>query len=662
MNLAFARHEAVRLDGVEYRVEQRTASGFLLLGIHDRYPKTVTTEDLLDAFDEGRLEIAGAKPTDIAGPDFAALPISARTEATKRRKVLDAANKRLGPPPYSDADLKKTLDDICTDAAYGKKVSVTTFRHWLKRAALSGNLRALAPGYDKRGRRKPSPDDPVEKQMRACIDEHILKPTPVKCTKAHGFVCTAIDEENETVSEDLHLTKPSRATFYRRYAAVDDEMRITAQEGSREADKKYKMVMPGPRELGPYDALELDHTPVDCLLTTKEGVVIGRPHLLAAVDRHTRMCAAIIITFEPPNAYTIMMLVRAVICGKDGVLANYPKIENAWPCRGLPMRVICDNGFEFHKLDLTAALQEIGIGVEYCETEDPPKKGKVERFFLTLNQGLIHELPGTTLSRFNKDKDHDPAMFARLTQEAFAGLLLRYICDVYHQRPHRTLRQAPVKVWSDTPAEHSVRLPPSRRELDIACFYRDVRTIQREGVPFEGFYYQSEDAHRMRKAAKARGKFEIRFNPLDLGSILVLDPETKRYVPIPCVSPEARGMSVWQRRALLKHLGENAGGSGVDRVRKAEREIHEEAHRQLAQGNPRKKVGRKRSAMRLLSQPAPEDSLLATVLPETPSPAPSPTPRRRTSGPRPGPSRTETTEDLDALAASTGMRVRIRRA
>ena len=51
------------------------------------------------------------------------------------------------------------------------------------------------------------------------------------------------------------------------------------------------------------------------------------------------------------------------------------------------------------------------------------------------------------------------------------------------------------------------------------------------------------------------------------------------FIDVPCVSPDAEGMSIWQWNATLDHMGENAVGAGVNAVRKARSEL-----RDMAQG------------------------------------------------------------------------------
>jgi putative transposase len=51
---------------------------------------------------------------------------------------------------------------------------------------------------------------------------------------------------------------------------------------------------------------------------------------------------------------------------------------------------------------------DLGIYLLYCPKRQPWYKGKIERFFRTLNFSLSHQMPGTSLSRLADRGDYDP--------------------------------------------------------------------------------------------------------------------------------------------------------------------------------------------------------------------------------------------------------------
>lgn len=655
MHLGLSRHDTLIFESREWIVQARTATGYLLSGKHDQLSRLVTNEELVEAYDERKLEFQTSNGCTTGEPDFSAKTKFAQSEALKRQKILTELRQILGPRPYSNESLLKAVPAAC-EVANCNAVSLATVRRWLQMDPEGRSARKLAPKRHGPNRRQLNAS--LERLIDDAIDKYLMKSRPAKIDAAWNFLCEEISRE---VAKDpsVDLSPPSRATFYRRFHAINRELVTLKQKGRRAARDQHKMVRPGPSELGPYSAIEFDHTPVNCLLTTSDGIVIGRPWLIAAVDRHTRMCAGVILTFAPPNGMTILLLVRQVILGKNKILKQYSAIRNDWPCRGRFTRAIVDNGFEFHKVDLSVALQEIGIGIEYCATRDPEKKGKVERFLLTLQTGLIEDLPGATLGMFDRNRDFDPATAARLTIEKFSEFVLRFIVDIYHQRSHGGLsRAAPIDLWNSVIPGYEIDLGVSREDLDVVCLYRSERSIRRDGISLGGYLYQSRDLHTIRVNSPKFARHQVRYNPLDLGEILVLDPLTQRFVTVPSVFSEAKGTSEWQRTAVLNHLGKSAGGASAARVRSAQYELHKDAQAELEKGPPSKQLGRKKQAMRTRSRFAgPDGVVVARTMPPANELRHAMAPVRREAGP---PSVPEAIQDLDHIVLQSGMRSRRR--
>ncbi|MGA2493716.1 MAG: transposase family protein [Roseiarcus sp.] len=662
LNIEFKRYERLTIDGIEWSVERRTSEGFLLVGVGDGFNRAFTSEELVAAFSQGRL--IKQRPDQEAGQprdDFAALPEGARKEALLRKAVIEQIFVAGGPPPYNDALLAKLLPDACT-AASQKPTSVTSFRRWLRTYLRApDDLFVLAPQFRRAGRRL-GPDAAAETIIQEMIDEQIMQKVPISGQDLYDLVINKIDEVAK-LDKSLAIIRPSRATVYRRLAAQDDYQKLKTQAGSRQAYDKYGNVMPGPLEHMPLGVVEIDHSRFNCQAVTKDGVVIGRPWVSAAIDRCTRATLAVILTFDPPSTATVLLLLKMIILGKDDLLKQYPSIKHAWPCLGLPRFIVCDNGVEFHSKDFQDALDELRIGVLYCPTRCPEMKGRAERWFLTLQKGVVDILPGTTFSRIGDKTDRDPAMDASIELDRLTGHVYRFNVDTYLQRKHSGMRQAPIKVWEDKTALHPVRLPASRKDVDLACLRVDWRTIQRQGVEINGFFYQSRELSLIRISQKALGKVEVRWNPLDLGSIYVRGQKDHAFIEVPCVASEARGMSVWQRKAVLEHLGANAGGATAAELRQTKREMFEEARATLAKGPKTKKIGKKNRAARILGQQSSALTVLTTFPPPVAaspiglSPPASTQPAPAPSGPRLAPpNHDRSAEQLAAIAANAGMR------
>ena len=100
------------------------------------------------------------------------------------------------------------------------------------------------------------------------------------------------------------------------------------------------------------------------------------------------------------------MLLHA-IKPKNYLKRDFPEVENDWLCFGLPTLVV-DNATEFYSQDLADACAQLGISIHYAPLKKSWYRVSIERYFRTINQGLIHSLPGTTFSNIFEKEDYDP--------------------------------------------------------------------------------------------------------------------------------------------------------------------------------------------------------------------------------------------------------------
>ena len=662
MFIDFHRNERIWIDGIEWSVDRRTQTGILVLGVGDGFQKAFTTEELLLAFEEGRLMRTPREAALGPSQDLSAMSDKARETAVKRQNLIDEVILKLGPPPYNHIDLTKVLPDASAKAGFEKTVPLSTARRHLAAAKrCAGDIIGLAP--NKAGSSGPRLPAAVELIIQEVIDEAIMTKPPLSGDEAHEAICDRIDAENAKARREAEkfgleptepLRHPGKRTVYKRIEAQDDARRLHKQQSKAAADALYKKVQPGPVEDMPYGVIDIDHTRVDVIVVDDNGVPIGRPWLSVGIDRCTRMCAGFILTFEDPSAATVLLLIKAIVLGKGTFLANFPSIKNTWPCFGVPREAGSDNAVEFHARNYTDPLSELRIDPRYYPTANPAWKGGVERFFGTLNTGLFHMLPGTTLSTFNRKTKRDPATFATVTQQRLTEMIAMFIVDVYHQRPHRTLKVAPIKRWTEKTQEHPIRLPPSRRAVDLALLHRDSRTVRRQGIELHGLFYQdkSDDLRRLLIEGKGKAKAQVRWDPLDLGKIYVRDEKRVRFLEVESVLPEAKGMTVWQRKAILADLGANAGGATVGEIRQSRAKLRELAKSTLQEARKhRKKIGKTKQAARMLSAAPTHHG--GAAKPASQAAAPLNAPKKPTPAQAPRPA-----SDLDKIAAASGIRVR----
>jgi putative transposase len=96
--------------------------------------------------------------------------------------------------------------------------------------------------------------------------------------------------------------------------------------------------------------------------------------------------------------------------------------------------------------------------IVYSAVARPQGRGKIERFFGTLNQELLPELPGHLVAG-------NPATPPALSLAELDAAVGRFIRDIYHARRHGEIGATPVASWRS--AGFLPRLPDSLEELDL---------------------------------------------------------------------------------------------------------------------------------------------------------------------------------------------------
>ena len=96
-----------------------------------------------------------------------------------------------------------------------------------------------------------------------------------------------------------------------------------------------------------------------------------------------------------------------------------------------------DNGVEFHSKSLRDACFELGIELQFCPVAQPWYKGRIERFFRTLNESLLNSLPGATGIDLQRRKDVEDANLPVIDLDSLQRILHIWIVDVYMTMPGR---------------------------------------------------------------------------------------------------------------------------------------------------------------------------------------------------------------------------------
>jgi len=381
----------------------------------------------------------------------------------------------------------------------------------------------------------------VEELVEETIDTVIARPTPMKFTEAWVHACGLIragacGRELPKFAKDCDGASVIGRNLVRRRAAKRDRFNMAVSHvGVFEARRRFDSVMLGPQGERPNHEWEVDHTRLDIMVVDLETrKIYGRPWLTAIIDRYSRCIVGFSISFAPPSWVSVMQALRIAIEPKAPRLAAVAAgceitFQSTWDCQGIPDVLITDHGPEFKSRSMDAAMAMLGTRLVQTKRRKPWLKGKIERWFGTL-EGFVHSLPGTTFSNFYQREFYKSEKFAKLDVKQLNAIVAKWIVDFYHHKNHSKIGCSPAQKWRLGATQ--IRLPrliPSD-QLEPSLGLVVQRCLRRSGVTFNGLRWDSSGFSRLRRRPSGCGDIPIRINPTNLSTAYAWDEANSKWV------------------------------------------------------------------------------------------------------------------------------------
>ena len=244
-----------------------------------------------------------------------------------------------------------------------------------------------------------------------------------------------IAEANE--QRDTPLVVPSRETIRKIVNSIDLFQRDKARHGVMYAQRRHRATGKGFVTAEVLELAMADGQIMDLILVDANGKEIGRPFITAIIDVHSRCILSAFISLAPFSGATLLKAMSAAVVASPGL----PK--------GIMSKIIVDNGSDYRHSGFVRFCNALDITIEPCPPRMPNGKAMIERFFRTMNEDLIHKLPGTTFSNPTVRGDYQSQQWARTTLEDLRKHVDNWIHEIYHTTPHRSLSRAPIDVWNE---------------------------------------------------------------------------------------------------------------------------------------------------------------------------------------------------------------------
>lgn len=265
---------------------------------------------------------------------------------------------------------------------------------------------------------------------------------------------------------------------------------------------------------------QVDHTRLDIWVRVKDGDS-WRPaeaYLSVAMDAHSRSIAGIWLSTRYPDAWTVALLLRQSIL---------PKSNPDWKNRGIPNFYQSDRGKDFMANAILVALSYLGVSRDPDPPHYPNRKGKIERWFLTLDRGCLRMLPGH-MAAIGKTKGAAEKRVAELLElPDLRKEIVSYIVEGYHQRTHSETGRKPAQMWEETVL---LCLPESEDALNALLLKGDTtRKVEGHGITLtisgiRGDYWAPSLVDHVGQSV------QVRYNPDDRHSVLAYSADKEEFI------------------------------------------------------------------------------------------------------------------------------------
>ncbi len=399
-----------------------------------------------------------ASLTELAEPD--------RRRALERFRQLRAHLEQDAPlAPIADA----------------AAVSLRTAQRWVRRYRECGLAGLIRTSRADRGTRRRLQDE-----LRQLAEGLALQRPPLGPTAIHRELCR--------VAEARGYTPPRFSTVYNVIRGLPLALKTLALEGEKNYREAFDLIHR--REATrPNEIWQADHTQLD-LWAKRDNGQVARPWLTIIIDDHTRAIAGFLFTFDSPSAAQTALALRQAI---------WRKAEAHWIIFGIPEVLYTDNGSDFTSTHLEQVAVDIKMRLIFSTPGHPRGRGRIERFFSTVNQMFLCTLPGYIDAGAIRGQ---PSLTLSDLDQRFREFLREY-----HARPHGGTKLPPQERWRQ--GGFLPRTPESLEQLDLLLLtIARTRIVQPDGVRFQGMRYIDPTL-----AAYVGETVLLRYDPRDMAEV-----------------------------------------------------------------------------------------------------------------------------------------------
>lgn len=365
------------------------------------------------------------------------------------------------------------------------RISRRTAQRWVKQYREKGLVGLARQPRRDRGQRR------IEEELQQLIEALALQKTRPTAAAIHRQIAPIAGQQGWSV--------PSYECVNEIVQALEPDLALLAHEGSRAYKQAYDLLYRREANV-PNEIWQADHTCMNIWLVTEDGDTM-RPWLTIIEDDYSRCIAGYDIWFEHPNILNTCLTLRQAI---------WRKSDPRWSICGIPAIFYTDHGSDFTSNQLEQVGADLKMQLVFSTVGMPRGRGKIERFFQTVDQLFLHSLPG-----FIATDNGKPTTKPRLSMAEFKVLFHDFLLDTYLRRPQKELGTDPKSRWEGS--GFLPHMPESLEHLDLLLLTAaKTRVVRRDGIHFHTLRYIDTAL-----ADYIGEEVVIRYDPRDMAEIRV---------------------------------------------------------------------------------------------------------------------------------------------
>jgi putative transposase len=408
---------------------------------------------------------------------YLAYPLRVAAISTVKPRVLDSSMERYRLiKPYLEG--LRTLASVAAEA----NIPFRTAQRCVERYRKDG-LASLA--------RK----ERVDHGSRRVISDRMLETIEGLALEKPRVPIAAIYRELKEFAATTGEYLPSYPAIYRTVRAIPAGLLTLAHQGTRAYSETFDLVHR--REASRSNAIwQADHAQLRIRLIREDGST-ARPWLTIVIDDYSRAIAGYYLGFEAPS------VLRTSLALRQGI---WRKSDPRWQVCGIPDVLYTDNGSDFTSRHMEQVAIDLKIRLVFSTPGHPRGRGRIERFFRTVNDMFLCTLDGY-LGKVRRKPS--------LTLEQLDTRFRSFLLDEYHCRLKSEDGPAPTRRWED--GGFLPRMPESLEKLDLLLVHEiRERKVRPDGIHFHCLRYLSPTL-----AAYVGESITVRYDPRDMAEIRV---------------------------------------------------------------------------------------------------------------------------------------------